>query len=191
VPWASIRQVVLAPAGPDAVEVGIRLWPAAPLPDGVPAVVFDPRQPRAVQIRRRFRAGRLDPQRFLGRVRAFAGPAVVARVEAEFPPLRPPAPGAGRTPDQAPGTVIAVRFRTGGRMYLHTPSLRGTDYRYRFKPHPVVRFDLPDGRTVVAETGAPASGDPGARVLVTYDAADPTDVRVAGPRPRARWLRTA
>ena len=48
---------------------------------------------------------------------------------------------------------------------------------------PVVRFQTADGRTVEAETGGGTNvkrWEPGQTLDVTYDPADPTDVRVPG-----------
>lgn len=48
---------------------------------------------------------------------------------------------------------------------------------------PVVRFDLPDGRTVEAETSTGTSWSrpkPGTPVEVLYDPQNPADVRIAG-----------
>ena len=81
--------------------------------------------------------------------------------------------------------VTDVRLRLG-RVYRRSTFSEHT----RAKPHPVVSFALPDGRQVVAESGNPAEGEPGARVVVSYDVHDPTDVRVAGGVPRGRWVRT-
>jgi hypothetical protein len=66
-------------------------------------------------------------------------------------------------------------------------STRSTHYRY--KPYPVVSFALPDGRHVIAEAGRPGPGQPGAQVLVSYAADDPTDVHVHGKPPKStvRW----
>jgi hypothetical protein len=191
VPWTSVRHIVVAPvAGTDEVEVGLRLWPAAPLPDGVRAVLFDPTRPQMLQIRRRFPARRVDPHRLLATARALAPPTVAMLTEkAPHPDVWARDPRAvGRR--QTVGTVTAVRQRSGHRVFLRTPSMRGADYRHRFTRHPVVRFHLPGGLTVLAETSAAGSGEPGDRMLVTYDA-DPTDVRIVGPKPPARWLRTA
>jgi hypothetical protein len=189
VPWSSIRQVVVAPgAGTGDVEVGLRLRPAAPLPEGVRAVLFDPARPRAVQIRQVLPARRVDPHRLLATARALAPPSVATVMEATPVPDPHPLP-AGR--NEVVGTVTAVRLRSTGRVFLRTPSMHGSDYRHRFTPYPVVRFHLPDGRHVLAETSSPGGGEPGDRVVVTADAADPTAARVRGPAPRARWMRTA
>ena len=70
VPWSSVRDVVVVSPGPIAseggVEVGLRLKPGAPLPDGARAIITDPRNPDAVQpdmstgVPGRFDAGRLE-----------------------------------------------------------------------------------------------------------------------------------
>ena len=53
VPWSSIRDVVVISPGPiggeGGTEVGVRLRPGAPLPQGARAMVSDPRNPDAVQ----------------------------------------------------------------------------------------------------------------------------------------------
>ena len=49
--------------------------------------------------------------------------------------------------------------------------------------HPVLRFELPDGRTVEVESGAgtnPPSAREGDTVTVLYDPADPTVARIDG-----------
>ena len=49
--------------------------------------------------------------------------------------------------------------------------------------YPVVRFNLPDGRTVEAsatEGAAPGRGSEGDFVNVLYDPENPTDIRIAG-----------
>jgi hypothetical protein len=195
VPWTSVRHIVVAPiTGTNKIEIGLRLWPGAPLPQGVPAVLFDPARPQATQVRHRLPARRVDARRLLATARALAPPTVAALFEPAAPPdPRPGRRAVGMDPraagrGEAVGVVTAVRMRSAGRVFVHAPSTRGPVYRHRFKPHPVVRFDLPDGRQVVTETSAPGSGGPGERVLVTYDAADPTDARALGPAPRARWL---
>jgi hypothetical protein len=75
VPWSSVRDVVVVQPGPIAseggIEVGVRLKPGAPLPDGARAIVSDPREPDAVQPD--LRAGvpaRFDPRRFAEAVAA-------------------------------------------------------------------------------------------------------------------------
>lgn len=78
VPWASIRDVVIVSPGPfgaDAgTEVGVRLRPGAPLPQGARAVVDDPRDPDAVQPDMRTRVGdRFDRGRLEAAVSAHGG----------------------------------------------------------------------------------------------------------------------
>jgi hypothetical protein len=49
--------------------------------------------------------------------------------------------------------------------------------------YPIVRFNLPDGRTVDAaatEGAAPGSGSEGEQVNLLYDPENPTDIRIAG-----------
>jgi len=49
--------------------------------------------------------------------------------------------------------------------------------------YPVVRFNLPDGRTVEATAtkgAAPGRGSEGDRLNVLYDPQNPTDIRIAG-----------
>ena len=77
-----------------------------------------------------------------------------------------------RTAGQASGEVTDVRARSVGH---------GSDSNLAF--FPVVRFQLPDGRVVEAETDEgvnfkrPRAGQP---VTVLYDPAEPTHVRIAG-----------
>lgn len=69
VPWSSIRDVVVVSPGPiggeGSTEVGVRLKPGAPLPDGARAMIVDPANPDAVQadlctgVAGRFDRGRL------------------------------------------------------------------------------------------------------------------------------------
>jgi hypothetical protein len=53
VPWSSIRDVVVSSPGPiggeGGIEVGVRLRPGAPLPQGARTMITDPRNPDAVQ----------------------------------------------------------------------------------------------------------------------------------------------
>jgi hypothetical protein len=193
VPWASIRHVVIAAAGPDGhIEIGLRLKPDAPLPEGVSSAVFDPRRPQALHVRGLFRPGRIDRHRFVATARALAPPDVAVLTEPADPapaPSRQRAAAAAGT-GHAPAVVTAVRLRPSGRVFLRTPSWRGMAHRHRFAPHPVVSFSLPDGRRVVSETSAPGTGSPGQRVSVTFAAADPTDVCVDGAAPPVRWIRS-
>jgi hypothetical protein len=49
--------------------------------------------------------------------------------------------------------------------------------------YPIVRFNLPDGRTVEAaatQGAAPGSGSEGDQVNLLYDPENPTDIRIAG-----------
>lgn len=78
VPWSSIREVVVVTPGPfggDApTEVGVRLTPDAPLPQGARAVVSDPREPDAVQPDMRTRVGaRFDQKALAAAVAAHGG----------------------------------------------------------------------------------------------------------------------
>ena len=53
VPWSSIRDVVVVSPGPiggeGGTEVGVRLKPGAPLPDGARSMIVDPANPDAMQ----------------------------------------------------------------------------------------------------------------------------------------------
>jgi hypothetical protein len=46
VPWSSIRELVLTESDPP--ELAVRLVPEAPLPDGVRAIIHDPKDPDAI-----------------------------------------------------------------------------------------------------------------------------------------------
>lgn len=69
VPWSSIRDVVVVSPGPigggGGTEVGVRLKPGAPLPDGARPIIVDPANPDAVHadlctgVPGRFDRGRL------------------------------------------------------------------------------------------------------------------------------------
>ena len=53
----------------------------------------------------------------------------------------------------------------------------------RSSSYPVVRFNLPDGRTVEASAtqgAGPGSGSEGAPLNVLYDPENPTDIRIEG-----------
>lgn len=76
VPWPSLWQVVIilpdVETGPArVVEVGLRLYRGAPLPSGMDSVVYDPRDPLAMQRRRTFDGGVVDPGRLTAAVRTF------------------------------------------------------------------------------------------------------------------------
>jgi hypothetical protein len=179
VPWPSIERVVLGSSA-----VGVRLTPGAPLPDGMTGVVHDARRPEDLHIRQEFHAERIDRERIVAAVRAFApGVAVVSRDAVPPPQPRP----AGQERQDTWAVVTGVRLRTG-RVNVYRRNTFSEHTRH--KPHPVVNFALPDGRRVVAETGKPGVGEPGERVVVSYDVHDPTDVLVAGGVPRGRWVRT-
>jgi len=185
VPWPSIWQVVVicSPA-PDSrwLEVGLRLRFGAPLPEGLTSVVYDPGRPQAFAVRQRLPARRVDPAEAGTAVRAFAPPDVEAVTETDAPSPTPRT-SAGRRQD-APATVTGVRFGEGTvPAWAEVPSLRGGREYRRLKPHPVVRFTLPDGRVVVAAVAKPAAGQPGARVVVSYDVDDPD-------RRAPAWRRT-
>jgi hypothetical protein len=82
VPWRSIREVVIVlPAVQTepmpAVEIGLRLHHGAPLPEGMDAVVYDPRDADAVHIGRSFAPGRIDPGSLAAAVGAFGRVAVI------------------------------------------------------------------------------------------------------------------
>ncbi|MDQ3611802.1 MAG: hypothetical protein M4D85_09420, partial [Actinomycetota bacterium] len=49
VPWLSVREVVVVTGPTAAPQVGVRLRPGAPLPQGVRGMVHDPTRPDAVQ----------------------------------------------------------------------------------------------------------------------------------------------
>jgi hypothetical protein len=172
VPWSSIWQVVVIST---PVGLGIRLRPGAPLPDGMSGVVYDPGDPQALHVRRDLPAR--DADRLAAAVRAFAPPGVNVVFEDVAPRSRPPT-GQGR--QDTPAVVTGVRMRD------HS-SHRSTHYRYR--PHPVVSFALADGRQVIAESRKPGPGQPGAQVVVSYAADDPTDVLIHGKAPKSviRW----
>ena len=73
-----------------------------------------------------------------------------------------------RTAQRAVGVVTQVRRDHTGN----------TSYDY-----PVVRFNLPDGRTVEAaavQGAAPGRGSEGDRVDLLYNPENPTDIRIAG-----------
>lgn len=177
VPWASIRQIVVLGTGTGPpTGIGLRLRFGAPLPHGMDHVIYDREAPHALHCRHRLRGGPLDTARLDAAVRAFAPPGV--RVVGEDPGRaeqrpRPPAGGGRR---DAPATVLDVR------MHDHSSTSSGW---FTYKPYPVVGFTLPDGRQVIAETGRPGEGAPGAQVMVSYDPDDPADVYVHGGRPRS------
>jgi hypothetical protein len=180
VPWPSVAQVVAGPS-----MVGLRLRAGAPLPHGLTSVVYDPGQPQACHARRDFPPGRVDIARLTAAVRAFAPPDVtVSTVDIPAPPA-PTRRGGGHGRREAHGVVTEVRMRRSGRWHAYL----GSTYYVRVKPHPVVSLTLPDGRQVVTETSQPALGRVGDRVLASYDADDPTDVRVASEAPRGEWAR--
>jgi hypothetical protein len=186
VPWPSIWQVVVFPAQADrskgGTEFGIRLRHGVPLPEGMHGVVYDPHRPQALHLQRSLRSGGPGEQRLAAAVRAFAPPEV--EIVIEDPPAAPDGsrPAAELERQDVHALVIGVRMRD------HS-STRSTHYRY--KPHPVVSFTLPDGRHVVAETRKPGPGEPGGQVLVSYDVDDPTDVDIYGKAPKStvRWTR--
>jgi hypothetical protein len=77
-----------------------------------------------------------------------------------------------RSADQASAEVTDLRSRAVGH---------GTDSNIAY--FPVVRFQLPDGRTVETETSTGNNWSrpkPGTPVDVLYDPENPTDVRIAG-----------
>jgi len=79
-----------------------------------------------------------------------------------------------RTAERATGTVIGVRWRGGD-----TPSA-----------FPLVRYTLPDGRTVEAQSGYGGRTAPpeGSAVDVLYDPADPARIELAGGRATGTFL---
>jgi hypothetical protein len=87
--------------------------------------------------------------------------------------------GANRFARQAQRTsalVTELRWRA----YSNRAGSSGPNSRVA---HPVLRFDLPDGRTVEVESGAgtnPPSAREGDTVTVLYDPADPTVARLDG-----------
>ena len=182
VPWRLMRRVVVS----GGTEVGIGLRPGAPLPDGSPGIVHDPRLPRAVHLRHEFPAGRIDPERLLAVVRAVAPPEVEVASRPAGEPQRP-RPRTGHRRRDTWAVVTGVRLRSGRvRIYVRSR----TSERVRVRPHPVVRFALPDGREVIAETGNKGRGEPGTWVKVSYDVDNPIDVRVDSRAPQSRWVRT-
>jgi hypothetical protein len=78
---------------------------------------------------------------------------------------------------QATGTVIGARWRGGG----------GQTAPNAF---PVVRFSLPDGRTIEAQSsyGRRTAVPEGATVSVLYDPADPTRIELEGSRATGTFL---
>jgi hypothetical protein len=106
-PWRLIEHVAVTPA-----EVGIRLKPGAPLPDGVPAIVHDPRRQHDVHMRQWFGKGRVDVERLRAAVAA-TGVAVRHGVPAK------PTLGARGVRRDAWAVVIDVRLRPG-RVYLRS-----------------------------------------------------------------------
>src|SRR3954469_3415152 len=80
----------------------------------------------------------------------------------------------GRTAARATGTVVGVRWRGGD-----TPSAV-----------PVVRFTLPDGRAIEAQSGYGARTAPpeGSTVDVLYDPNDPTRFELPGARATGAFL---
>jgi hypothetical protein len=80
----------------------------------------------------------------------------------------------GRTAERATGTVIGVRWRGGD-----TPSA-----------FPVVRYTLPGGRTVEAQSGYGGRTAPpeGSAVDVLYDPKDPARIELEGARGTGMFL---
>jgi hypothetical protein len=77
--------------------------------------------------------------------------------------------------ERARGTVVGVRWRGGN----HTPSA-----------FPVVRYTLPDGRTVEAQSsyGARRAVPEGTAVDVLYDPANPQRIELAGSGATGTFL---
>lgn len=80
-----------------------------------------------------------------------------------------------RAAHRAEGTVVDVRSRV-----VRGSSSSGSRSRTVYMP--VVRFAIPDGRTVETEAGGGSSLAPviGSAVTVLYDPAEPTRVRLEG-----------
>jgi hypothetical protein len=80
----------------------------------------------------------------------------------------------GSVAERATGTVTGVRWRGG-----NTPSA-----------FPIVRFTLPDGRAIEAQSGYGARTAPreGSVVDVLYDPDDPTRIELAGARATGTFL---
>jgi hypothetical protein len=78
---------------------------------------------------------------------------------------------------QATATVVGARWRGGG----------GETAPHAF---PVVRFTLPDGRAIEAQSsyGARTELPDGATVTVLYDPAEPTRIELEGSRPAGTFL---
>jgi Protein of unknown function (DUF3592) len=78
---------------------------------------------------------------------------------------------------QTTGTVIGARWRGGG----------GETAPSAF---PVVRFELPDGRTIEAQSsyGGRTAVPEGATVTVLYDPAEPTRIELEGGRATGTFL---
>lgn len=184
--WPMIRQIVVLPAGPaggsgrPTEEIGLRLRFGAPLPRELPYVIYDPNDPEALHVRHRLEAGPLDPVRFDAAVRAFAPPGVEV-VTGDPARLERPEPSGG-TEDwrQAPATVVDIR------QHNYSGSSQPGQLR-SYKPYPVVRFTLPDGRHIITEVERPGVGRPGEQVMVSYDAGDPTVAWVHGGKPKSTY----
>lgn len=75
VPSWSFSPTLRAPVDVGETVLGVRLEPGAPLPAGVPAVVYDPRRPGEVPeaLRLPVRGWRLDHRQLAGAVSAYGG----------------------------------------------------------------------------------------------------------------------
>jgi hypothetical protein len=82
-----------------------------------------------------------------------------------------------RAARQARGTVVGARWRGGG----------GETAPHAF---PVVRYDLPDGRTIEAQSsyGGRTAPPEGSTVTVLYDPADPARVELEGGHATGTFL---
>ena len=91
----------------------------------------------------------------------------------------------------------AVSIRRGERRFARharqtTGTVSGAHWRGGIAPSafPVVRFELPDGRTIEAQSsyGGRTAVPEGATVTVLYDPADPTRIELEGGRATGTFL---
>ncbi|WP_433205718.1 hypothetical protein ACQP00_38295 [Dactylosporangium sp. CS-047395] len=170
VPWGSIRRLVLG----GGTDIGLCLRDGVPLPRGVAGVVYDRARPGDPHVVGHFDPGRIAGPRLLEALSTFAPVAVDVVSESVVRAPAPPMGAAGEA--EATALVTAVRMRGPARL------------RRRYRPFPVVCFDVPGDRRVLTETSAPGEGVPGELVTVSYDPANPLRARVHGPVPQARRL---
>ncbi|WP_433046370.1 hypothetical protein [Dactylosporangium sp. CS-033363] len=172
VPWESIRRLVLG----GGTDIGLCLRDGVPLPRGVPGVIYDPARPGDPHVVGHFEPGRIAGPRLMAALNTFAPVDVDVVSESVVRAPAPPMGAAGEA--EATALVTAVRLRGPARI------------RRRYRPFPVVCFDVPGDRRVLTETSSPGEGVAGELVTVSYDPADPLRARVHGPVPAARWVRT-